>query len=131
MITKAAESLLQKEAGILNAWRTVPKAARALGRASGAIFRGVRKPVRALTSIGVKGVDLAGRGFTAAGKQIVRRPKIALPVAAATIYGAHKFNDNLPAYSAHVEAPNSGITRMTPFLNDITFNNEAYRKYYE
>lgn len=126
MLTKTGSILLEKVA----LWDFVPRHAKAIYETARKYAPFVGKATKAPGRWGLKVTDLAARGLAGAGKKMVDNPGLYIPLAGAAAVGAHTFNQNQPAYEAHIDSPDSGVTSISPFLGKIKFKDPSYAKYY-
>ena len=136
MITKTAENILSKEAGFwkglwnLRKWSTVKDAgpefyefgknlASKMPKVIGKVGRGV-----------VNTADKAGRFAGWYADKAIKNPYVVIP---STLSGAYALNSavhKVNAFEAHIQDPNSGVTRVSPITGNINFTRPEYEAYY-
>lgn len=129
MLTKTGSAFLRKQA-ILTSWGKLPQDVMLVGKkllpAKKRIYSANKNTGRFLARVGSR----VGAAADFIGKGIVNHPKYVIPAIAGVGAAAYKMND-LPAYEARIEHPNSGVTTMSPFQYTLKFSDPSYRKYYE
>lgn len=126
MLTKTGSLLLEKVA----LWDFAPRHAKAIYDAARKYSPYIGKATKAQGRLGLKVTDLAARWLASAGKKMVDNPGLYVPLAGAAAVGAYTFERNQPAYEAHIESADSGVTSISPFLGKIKFKDPSYAKYY-
>ena len=129
MITKSASDVLDKYA-FLEAWEGIPNGIRGVARKAAPAAKASWRAAKA-TSRGLKKVvDTTARGLGNTGKYTATRPKVMIPALLAAAVGYNALDKSVE-YDARIVAPNSGITKRTPFTGSINFSDPSYRKFYE